>query len=408
PWPDIESCHAKVVYDITGQVQLLVPFVDIPEANVIYQALLTQSSDDTFTLVHLKEVRLNRLEPLTGAYFGANIDWTNASVQGTNDSFGLNLNAFVRFETFPISDEDGQWLDQSIEQIKNTGTGAMMILTLEPHAGLSVVTAEEAEKLAQRLKGYNDMGVPVLVRFAHEMNGSWYSWSQQPLEYIRAFRAIAEAIHRVTTNSAMLWAPNNGGGYPFTGGVYEAKPTASDFHLLDTNGNGVLDKADDSYAPYYPGDDAVDWVGMSLYHWGSAYPWGENEIPEHGKFIAQLTGRYVGYSGDESIVPDFYGIYAEGKNKPLAIPETAALFVPDGQGADEEQLIKQLWWRQVFDPTYRELYPKIKLISWFDWSKTESEIGNRLVNWRIGHDGYLTYMFTEDLFRSGVGIFIRK
>ena len=68
---------------------------------------------------------------------------------------------------------------------------------------------------------------------------------------------------------------------------------------------------DDPYAPYYPGDDAVDWVGMSLYHWGSAYPWGENEIPEAGKLLAQVTGEYDGLNGDERAVPDFYGTYAE-------------------------------------------------------------------------------------------------
>ena len=64
--------------------------------------------------------------------------------------------------------------------------------------------------------------------------------------------------------------------------------------------------ADDSYAPYYPGDDAVDWVGMSLYHWGATYPWGENELPEANKFTDQLTGTYVGANGDDSLLPDFY------------------------------------------------------------------------------------------------------
>jgi soluble lytic murein transglycosylase-like protein len=67
----------------------------------------------------------------------------------------------------------------------------------------------------------------------------------------------------------MLWAPNYGGGYPFASGQYNALPGTSDFALLDTNHDGVLNMSDDPYLPYYPGDDAVDWVGMSLYHWGS-------------------------------------------------------------------------------------------------------------------------------------------
>jgi hypothetical protein len=34
---------------------------------------------------------------------------------------------------------------------------------------------------------------------------------------------------------------------------------------MDTNGDGVLDNSDDPFTPYYPGDDMVDWVGISVY-----------------------------------------------------------------------------------------------------------------------------------------------
>ncbi|MFP3802582.1 glycosyl hydrolase, partial [Paraburkholderia sp. SIMBA_027] len=71
---------------------------------------------------------------------------------------------------------------------------------------------------------FNDDGVPVIVRFAHEMNGSWYAWSQQPQKYVAAFQTLAKAVHTLAPGSAMMWAPNYGGGYPFAGGKYEAKP----------------------------------------------------------------------------------------------------------------------------------------------------------------------------------------
>ena len=167
----------------------------------------------------------------------------------------------------------------------------MVMITLEPWNGLASVTAEAAAALADLAAGYNARGVPVLIRFAHEMNGSWYPWSQQPSAYIKAFQVVADAIHSKAPQSAMLWAPNYGGGYPFKGGQFEIKPESADFKLLDTNQDGQLTMSDDPYSPYYPGDAAVDWVGMSLYHWGNAYPWGENEVPEAGKFIAQLTGN---------------------------------------------------------------------------------------------------------------------
>lgn len=51
----------------------------------------------------------------------------------------------------------------------------------------------------------------------------------------------------------MLWDVNNGGGYPFPNGTDIASyVSASDFKLLDTNGDGEITQADDPYAPYYP------------------------------------------------------------------------------------------------------------------------------------------------------------
>ncbi len=53
--------------------------------------------------------------------------------------------------------------------------------------------------------------------------------------------------------SFMLWSVNNGGGYPYPNGTDVASyVSASDFKLLDTNGDGSITMADDPYAPYYP------------------------------------------------------------------------------------------------------------------------------------------------------------
>ena len=44
---------------------------------------------------------------------------------------------------------------------------------------------------------------------------------------------------------------------------------AADCKLLDTNGDGTINNYDDMYTPYYPGDDVVDWVGLSVFHFGN-------------------------------------------------------------------------------------------------------------------------------------------
>jgi hypothetical protein len=229
------------------------------------------------------------------------------------------------------------------------------------------------------------------------MNGSWYSWGQQPTAYIRAFRLIAQAVHTLAPNSAMLWAPNYGAGYPFTGGAHSAQPGSPDFAVLDTNHDGVLDAHDDPYAPYYPGDDAVDWVGMTLYHWGDIWPWGKNIVPEPGKFAAQLTGSYNGANGDERTVPDFYGIYAVGYGKPMSVPETAALFNTSVESGDAELDVKRAWWRQVFSAETARSFPEIKMINWFEWRKPESELGGAVVDWTATLNPTIRVPFVTDL-----------
>ncbi|MET1064385.1 MAG: glycosyl hydrolase [Arthrobacter sp.] len=329
--------------------------------------------------------------PTNGALFGVNLDWQNKPLAPYATDLGHKPAVTVSFTGFPYTDQEKMDLQRAVEQIRSSGQ--IMLLTLEPDGGLASVTPQAAAGLATDLSKFNADGVPVIVRFAHEMNGAWYPWSQQPELYIKSFRTIADAIHTRAPGSATMWAPNYGGGYPFAGGKYEAKPGSPEFTLLDTDADGALTVNDDPYAPYYPGDDAVDWVGMSLYHWGSQYPWGDNELPEQGKFANQLTGNYVGANGNDSPLPDFYQIYGETHNKPVAIPETAALFAP-GAGGDGELAIKQAWWSQLFDPATAPRFPQLKMINWFEWDKNEAEVNGR-VDWTVTNTPAVREAFTS-------------
>ncbi|MEO8570419.1 MAG: hypothetical protein ABI553_01850 [Chloroflexota bacterium] len=289
---------------------------------------------------------------------------------------------WVQFAHFPLDDGGRANLDAFIDQV--AAVGGIGLITLEPQDGLAAVTDEAATDLARLLDGYwRTQGVLTFVRFAHEMNGSWYPWSQQPADYIAAFRRVAAAVHAGAPASAMIWAPNQGSGYPFLGGAFAARLGSPAIAELDTTGDGRLTAADDPYKPFYPGDDAVDWVGMSLYHWGLAYPWGENELPRPGSFASILRGETIGSQAHPLAVPDFYATYAAGHDKPMAIAETGILYDPASQTGPTETALKTAWFNQVFGAATRAAFPRIRMVNWFEWRKQESEIG-KVIDWRLG------------------------
>src|SRR4051794_20456730 len=264
--------------------------------------------------------------PADGVLMGVNIDWSRQTLAEYSALRGRRPAVAVSFAGFPLSAQESRDVDAAVDQVRDGG--GSLLLTLEPTGGLATVTDEAAAELVTRLDGYNRSGVPVVVRFAHEMNGSWYAWGQQPAAYIAAFRRVAAAVHAGAPGSLMMWAPNYGGGYPFAGGRFAAAPGTGDAVVLDTDGDGQVTVADDPYAPYWPGDDAVDWVGMSLYHWGDAWPWGENEVPEPGKFVAQLTGEYVGLGGGDPRPPGLPRGDGGQHRQPGARPPTPPLPPP--------------------------------------------------------------------------------
>lgn len=313
------------------------------------------------------------------AYFGvalAGQETPSTYVQRT----ALRPASYGEFAEFPLTSTTKQNLSTAVDAIR--AQNGKLFLTLEPHAGLATVTSASAADLATTVAGYNARGVDVFVRFAHEMNGSWYSWSQQPASYIAAFRLVADAVHAAAPQAAMVWAPNYGGGYPYSGGAYTAKAGTADFRALDTNGNGALSMSDDPYSPYYPGDAYVDWVGLTEYHFGHAWPYGENETPEPGKFSQQLQGTYTGNGRyeDQSALPDFYSNFAVAKGKPMVLAETGALYneAPAQPGTTEYD-IKTAWINQVYGS--RSEFPQLKLITWFEVRKYESEAAG-IVDWR--------------------------
>lgn len=317
------------------------------------------------------------------AYYGVQLDWQQESVGDYASRLGATPAMFGRYVNFPLTPEEEKAVGEEVAEL--AAAQSAMMLTLEPRNGLASVTPEALAAFSADLTAWSRKGVPVMVRFAHEMNGSWYPWGQQPALFIEKFRQVAAVVHAVP-GSTMLWSPNEGGGYPYTGGSHEAKPGTAAFPALDTNGDGRLSMDDDPYSPYWPGDDAVDWVGLTLYHFGDVYPWGENRIPAPGKLAAKITGAYRSGFADETAVPDFYAAYAEGHAKPFAISETAAFYNTARIDGASELDIKSAWWNQLFDAGFETQFPLMKLVMWFEYAKEEMEPTNQVIDWRATAD----------------------
>jgi hypothetical protein len=170
---------------------------------------------------------------------------------------------------------------------------AIMLLALMPAFDLNQLTDATADGIAAQCARINDRwGIPIMMRFGHEMNGNWNAYSQRPLSYVATFRKLTLAIRRRTNLTAMVWAPNFGSGYPYNSpNRFTPAPFSAEWNATDTNRDGKFDGKDDPYTPYWPGADYVDWVGMSAYWLSYSWPMGTNQVtpPDYLESIVNGT-----------------------------------------------------------------------------------------------------------------------
>lgn len=322
------------------------------------------------------------LSPTAGPYFGPILDWSTDSANAYRQRLGRSPAYFGKSIQYPLTGTQRTNLTNFVRQISVLGAAAL--LTMEPTAALNDLTASDANAFVAEMKALHARyGTDFLVRFAPEMNGTWHAWGQQPKAYVRAFGVVADAVHsgldRATAQ--MMWAPSYGAGYPFRNAVGKvAGSGARTSAQLDTNRDGVVDAVDDPYAPYYPRDSAVDWVGLSMYDYGPAQQYGANIVPGPGKYAKMLAGTY-GYQTRTGAGRDFLATYSTGKHKLMAV-ETAALYQNGQAGAPTEMAVKHAWWDQVLNSAVQRRYPAIKLVAWLEQQRAESEVLGAEIDWR--------------------------
>ncbi len=114
---------------------------------------------------------------------------------------------------------------------------------VQPRYQLSRITAGDFDPyLRDWASGIARLGYPIGIRFAHEMNGNWYPWAEQVNgnnngDYVRAWRHVHDIFRAAGANNVIwIWSPN------------------------------VTFPGADPISPLYPGDEYVDWVGLSGYY----------------------------------------------------------------------------------------------------------------------------------------------
>jgi len=105
------------------------------------------------------------------------------------------------------------------------GRGATPLLTWEPWNSAAGVN-QPTYRLSAIANGTHDAlvrrwatqikawGKPLMLRFAHEMNGNWYPWSEgvngnAAGQYVPAYRRVVTLFRSVgVTNVTWVWSPN--------------------------------------------------------------------------------------------------------------------------------------------------------------------------------------------------------
>jgi mannan endo-1,4-beta-mannosidase len=135
---------------------------------------------------------------------------------------------------------------------------------------LSAITAGRYDRfIGESARAAAAWDHPILIRFAHEMNGSWYPWGRNrngntPSLYKAAWRHVVSIFRAEgAMNVKWVWTPYvlNGGRFPFR--------------------------------RYYPGDRWVDWAGVDGLNGGSVFGWRPfSEIfAESYRQLVRLTPR---------------------------------------------------------------------------------------------------------------------
>lgn len=288
---------------------------------------LTEMLDTRSWTVHVigeaDDYKLAKWEPEQGVYLGAYV-LQDQSIHGSMETFneltGRRHASFFKYvgygEPYPK-----EWVEQVVS------AGAFPQIALEPNGGLEQV--RDDEYLRQFADEAGKAGVPVFLRFASEMNGTWTAYSGDPKAYIETWRLVHDVFEQRASNVAMVWT--------------------------------VLNVPEKPIRDYYPGDHYVDWVGLNMY----SVKYHDNDMKKRADQedpLAMLDYVYNQFS----------------RNKPIQISEFGATHYNVTDGRQDNGFAADKIARLYEQLEY--YYPRLKAVYYFDVNNLTEYNQQRKIN----------------------------
>lgn len=171
--------------------------------------------------------------------------------------------------------------------------------------------------LREWARQFKMIGDPVFVRFGNEMNGDWSTWS-------------AWFYGKDTDIFKMAW------DYVYR--IFKEEGATNVIFVFNPHDRSFPNFKWNHYLLYYPGDQTVDWIGLTGYNNGTSYP--ADLWREFDTIYEPLYREYMYYF----------------KDKPFIITE----FASNEIGGDKAKWIKRAM------ESLAANYPNIKIAVWFN------------------------------------------
>ena len=262
----------------------------------------------------------------------------------------------------------------------------------------------QIEQLAHYI--YTSVASKIFLRIGYEFDNPYFGYSLQPQTFILAYQHVVRGIltHLAQFNTKQH-THNNNTVHGMNKVQFVWHSWAAPTSILE-NQDHVLLSSDQDFQLFYPGDEYVDWIGVSIFQ--QVYSW-LNPVNEDGIIDTESTDtNHYSYAGSLQNVENVLK-FAQVHKKPTMIAEST----PFGGIQLQKSSTKNIPSSNLFieDPWDRWYRPVLSLIEQYDigmWSYIDCD-WNSLPMWkdvgfgdsRIASDPLIMKHWQDVIFQEG-------